>query len=109
MTELAVFLNRRDGVRWTFRPDADQPGHTVLHAEHEWTLDQLTWEFPKKHYGKPRIVLGTGALRERDGVWQVVAGKVTQLTLSVPANPGLPSIASASSRAAPLPRPASHF
>jgi len=109
MTELAAFLNRRDGVRWTFRPDEDQPGRTVLHAEHDWTLEQLTWEFPKKHYGKPRIDQGTGVLRERDGVWQVVAGDVTQLTLSVPVNPGLPSVASASGRTALSPRTASHF
>lgn len=108
MTELAAFLNRRDAVRWSFRPDAVQPGHAVLQAEHESSLEQMTWEFPKKRYGKPRIVRGAGLLREQDEVWQIVAGDVTQLMLSVPSNPDGPDATSASSRATALSHLALH-
>ena len=83
MTELARFLDRRDAARWSWVQDPASPAQLQLRADHDWTLEQLTWEYPQNRYEKPVVVEGEAEIRERDGVWQVVAGDVKRLRVRV--------------------------
>jgi hypothetical protein len=77
MTELAKFLNRREGIQW--KMTEDNQSH-IFNASHpDATLAHQTWLLPKDRYHRPEITLGNADIVEDDRYWLIVAGEGRQL------------------------------
>ena len=81
MEGMAEFLNRRELVNWR-----EEDGNSAAHfsATHPVTLKKMTWALPKSRYGQPEVTGGNAQVRDRDDVWEVVAGDGKELKFNAP-------------------------
>jgi hypothetical protein len=79
MTELAGFLNLRKQVDWKVSVEGRV---TRIDAAHPQSLEHQAWWFPADKYSKPRIIHGSGTVKQEEDGWTVIAGRGTTLQIS---------------------------
>lgn len=80
MQPLAEFLDRRLAVQWRLQMPAD--GELArLHAHSQYSLQGMTWVFPKGAARGLHLSEGEAQIVEDPEQWRVIAGDVRQLTL----------------------------
>jgi peptidoglycan/xylan/chitin deacetylase (PgdA/CDA1 family) len=77
MTQMADFLNRRQEVQWRIMPSGDDK--ELFEARHPRSLSQMAWTFPVSVYAQPRILEGSGTVRQEHQNWVIVAEKGARL------------------------------
>jgi hypothetical protein len=80
MTDVADFLDRREGVDW--RVDRNASGDIVVTATHADSLERQAWFVPAQRYVEPRIRDGAGDVTLDAGQWIVRAAGGQRLVFS---------------------------
>jgi hypothetical protein len=80
MTDVAEFLDRREGVEW--HVDRNATGDIVVTARHAGSLERQAWLVSADRYAKPRIRDGAGDVILDAGQWIVRAAGGQRLVFS---------------------------
>lgn len=72
MTRIAVFLNRREQVRWQAEKTGDGER---LSASHPDSLAEMSWRLPKVRYNRPVIESGKAQISDTGDSWTVTASE----------------------------------